>query len=262
MSEAQIPARGGRIKLLVITILVVGLIGVIAYLAGQLNAHRYYLVHEERALVIYRGASIPLVTRPFVPINEDERTAYAPIIVPARWDGSKRLTFNDRSELDRGIYQIIDKRLREEFYGGRGPSMERIDTDMKRVQALSGLSDDDRRALAELQGDYAFLKAREIVDGLPERLRHARRLCDQAEDQGTGKLGDPRDLSLRLAQWMRMLSPEAATAPIPAAAAESPLPPALPFAPPALPSTSVQPRPIPENPPVAPEAPAPLPVTP
>jgi len=194
--------------------------------------------------------------KPFVPINEMERTAYAPIPLPLRWDGPARQSFDDRGELDRGIYAIIDKRLRDEFYSGRGPAMERVDADMRRVQALGGLSDDDRKALVELQGDYAYLQAREIVDGLPERLRQARRLCDQAEDQGTGKLGDPRELSTRLGQWMRLLTPDGALLPVVPAtpAAPAPLEPALP---PLAPLPPTAPTPSPEAAPVAPPVPPP-----
>lgn len=215
MAEGQSGGGFRRVKLYAITALIVAALGCILYLAGQLNAHRYYLVREGRNLLVYRGAAFPFMTRQFIPQTAADRVAYSPIRLPARWDGSQRQSFSDRSALDRGIYAMMEKRLRDEFYTGRLPNMERVNGSMMRIKNLSGLSDEDRRGLSEIQGDYAYLKAREIVDGLPESLNEARRLCDLAERQGTGRLGDPREFSQRLSQWMQLLVHTPVVQPLP-----------------------------------------------
>jgi len=269
MEEGQ--ARGGgRVKLLLVTILVVACIGVIAWLAGQLNVHRYYLIRADRELVVHRGAPIPFVTRAFEPKTEAERIAYAPVRIPARWVGPSRESFSDRPAMDRALFAVMQKRLSDEFYSGRLPNLERVDTDMRRVDHLSGLSDEDRRDLEELRGDYAYLKARELIEGLPTRLQEARRLCDLAEQQGTGKLGDPRQLSRRLAMWMQLVANSTVAQPLPPAQVPRPATPLLPeLAPkPIVPTPAPSPLPAPAPAPIAPTpetsplAPGPTPGTP
>lgn len=205
MAEAEAP-RSGRTKLWFIFILFVILLAVIAYLAGQLNAHRYFLVQESRSLVVHRGAPFPFVTRPFVPRNDSERIAYAPILLSARDTPPGRQAFDDRAGLDHGIFVLLHKRLEEEFYGGRVANMERVQAAMQRISQLTGLSDEDRQNLRALSGDYAYVQARDMVEGLPQLLRRARHLCDQAETEGSGKLGDPRQLAAQIARWSQVFS--------------------------------------------------------
>jgi len=256
MAEAQ-SRGGGRVKLLFIMIVVVACLGVIAYLAGQLNVHRYYLVLAERELVVHRGAPIPFVTKPYAPQTEADRVAYAPIRVPARWNGPRRESYGDRAALDRAIFALMQERLRNEFYSGRLPNLERVDAAMERVAQLAGLTDDDRRQLEELRGDYSYLKAREIIEGLPVRLNEARRLCDEAEQLGTGKLGDPKQLSRRLGQWMQLIANSAVAQPLPPAQTPAVAAPLFPEVAPPTPATVPVPAPVPAAPGPIPAAPAP-----
>lgn len=205
MSESEIKSTGHG-KLWLVFSLVVALLAVIAYLSGQLNAHRYYLVKQNRSLVVHRGAPIPFVTRPFVAHTQAERVAYAPILLTSRDSVPARQAFEDRSELDHGIFVILHQRLQSEFYGGMVPNMERVDAAMQRIKLLTGLTDQDRQDLRALAGDYAYIEAKELVDGLPQQLRRARRLCDQAETEGSGKLGDPKKLAEKIAHWSLVFS--------------------------------------------------------
>lgn len=244
MADAQ-PRRGSRARPLLLVVLVFCLLGVITYLWGQLNMHSFYLVQKERSLIVSRGAAVPYMTRHFVPQNKQERVAYAPIDLPARWEGPAKMKFADRAELDRGIFNIVEEVLRQEFYGGRLPNMARVDAVMERVRHLTGLTDKDRQNFSTLEGDFAYLKTRQVIDGLPAQLQDARRMCDLAERQGSGQLGDPRQLSARLGRWLDLLARSDLTQPLPPAASglgeiTSPPPPVAPDkpGPGALPETS------------------------
>lgn len=205
MSESE-TKRTGHGKLWLVFSLVIALLAVIAYLSGQLNAHRYYLVKQNRSLVVHRGAPIPFVTRPFVAHTQSERIAYAPLLLNSRDTVSSRQSFDSRSELDHGIFVILYKGLQSEFYGGVSVNLDRVDAAMKRIQQLTGLTDQDRQDLRTLAGDYAYIQAKELVDGLPQQFRRARLLCDQAETEGSGKLGDPKKLAEIIAHWSLVFS--------------------------------------------------------
>ena len=217
MSESETKSSGHG-KLWLVFSLVVILLAVIAYLSGQLNAHRYYLVKQKHSLVVHRGAPIPFVTRPFVARTQSERVAYAPILLTSRDTVPARQAFDDRSELDHGIFVILHQRLQNEFYGGMVANMERVEAAMKRIHQLTGLSDQDRQDLRALAGDYAYIEAKEIIDGLPQQVRRARRLCDQAETEGSGKLGDPKKLAEIIAHWSLVFSQAGLSEALPPAA--------------------------------------------
>jgi len=264
MSEA--PTEGGsRFKLFLVLAIVIVALCAIGYLAGQLNARTYYLVRDlkdPRLVQVHRGSPLPFYVKPFVAQNDGERAAYAPLQVPATWGGPQKQSFGDRAELDRGIYAIVEKQLREELYTGKLPSMDAADAIMRRIDNLSGLTDEDRRGLRELKADYAYLRAKKILDGLPALLDEARRMCDEADRQGTGKLGDPKQLAARAAQWQQALqqvNAPAAPTPwyLPPGFAAPTVQPAAPVTPTA-PGAPVAPAPGPAAP--APVAPAPAPV--
>ncbi|MBN2360608.1 MAG: hypothetical protein JXR83_14220 [Deltaproteobacteria bacterium] len=207
MSEAPTEG-GGRFKLFLVLAIVIVALCAIGYLAGQLNARTFYLVRDagdQRLLVVHRGSPLPFYDKPFTPHNDAERAAYAPIRIPANWAGPARQSFGDRAELDRGIYAIVEKELRDELYSGKLPNMDAADAVVRRIDNLSGLTDEDRRGLRELKADYAYLRAKRILDGLPALLDEARRMCDEADRQGTGKLGDPKQLAARATQWQQAL---------------------------------------------------------
>lgn len=277
MSEAPTEG-GGRFKLFLVLAIVIVALCAIGYLAGQLNARTYYLVRDAkdpRVVLVHRGSPLPFYNKPFVPQNDAERAAYAPLSVPATWGGPTSQSFGDRAELDRGIYAIVEKELRDELYTGKLPNMDAADAIMRRIDNLSGLTDEDRRGLRELKADYAYLRAKKILDGLPALLDEARRMCDEADRQGTGKLGDPKQLAARATQWQQALQQVNAPAPqspwylppgfvspagVPVAPA-TPAPPTAPATPAPGPTAPAPVAPVPAPAPVPVPAPAPAPAT-
>jgi len=107
------PSFGARLarafRNLVLLTLILGLGGAAIYAASIVNERTFSLEVRGGQLVVLKGKFMPTGADPWVPADPGLTDAYAPIDL----EGNVALTvvgqkFNDRDELDRAMFQVIN----------------------------------------------------------------------------------------------------------------------------------------------------------
>lgn len=178
-SQAGIGQRmASALKRLLMTVFVLALIGLVAWLASERNARTFSLAEQNGSLVVMKGRMFPWGAEPWSPSDPGLASTYAPIpLEGASVDPSVTQTrYSDRDELDRALFGVLD-RLARPRVGSEDPKEVQRGLDyVRRMKALSGLTQDQRASLDRLESEYALFVAR-------SRLNEAWQLISDALDQ-------------------------------------------------------------------------------
>ncbi|MBX5483435.1 MAG: IF-2 protein [Myxococcaceae bacterium] len=151
---------------LVSTAFVVGLAGLVAYLASERNARTYSVQVDHGELVIHKGKNWPWGSEPWKPGDPALADAYAPVPLkglPVE-AGLQKQTFGDRDELDRALFGILERLARPRIASDDPKEVEEGVYYVQRMQKLSGLTADQRAAVEKLQAEFAWYLARYKLD--------------------------------------------------------------------------------------------------
>jgi hypothetical protein len=162
---------------LFLVLLVVALVGVVGVLLAQLNARTFTVEKRGDSLVVLKGRHLPWGAGPYAPGDARLADAYAP--VPALGQEPPTLVgrrFGDRDELDRALFDLLSERAAVRIHAENPEVAEQGLYYLRRVELLSGLTEEQRRSLKKLQAEAAFSQAR-------SRLDDARRLVAEAMTQ-------------------------------------------------------------------------------
>jgi hypothetical protein len=162
---------------LLITLLILGLGGAVAFLLSQLNARTFTLAQEAGQLVVMKGRMLPTGSVPFRPGDARLADTYAPIPLEGR-DVSSLLEqkFTERDELDRALFPVLEGLARPRVQSDEPAELEKGLYYLRRAELLAGLSEEQRRTLETLKADMAFFLAR-------QKLEEARRDVTEALTQ-------------------------------------------------------------------------------
>jgi hypothetical protein len=159
---------------LLVTLVVLGLGGVVVVLLSQLNARTFRVEQQEEQLVVMKGRLLPWGHVRFAPGDPRLADAYAPLPsegqAPANLVGPR---FEDREELDRALFEVLTQRGSARIQSDEPRLQQEGLTYLRRAELLSGITDEQRRALKALQADAAFFQAR-------SQLEDARKLVAEA----------------------------------------------------------------------------------
>lgn len=174
----QEPSFGARLfrfirNLLVLT-LIVGLGGAAAYALSLVNARTYVLEVRNGYLVVLKGRLMPVGADPWTPSDSSLVDAYAPIELEGNTalavNGQK---FEDRDELDRAIFQVLEMLARPRLASDLPADLEKGLALIRRAEKLNGLTEGQRTSLKKMQQDVAFFLARTRLDDARRQLEEA-----------------------------------------------------------------------------------------
>ncbi|WP_375772296.1 IF-2 protein [Archangium gephyra] len=162
---------------LLVTLLILGLGGAVAFLLSQLNARTFTLAQESGQLVVMKGRMLPTGAAPYRPGDARLADAYAPIPLEGR-DVSSLMEqrFTERDELDRALFPVLEGLARPRVQSDEPAVLEKGLYYLRRAELLSGLTDEQRRTLEAMKADVAFFQAR-------QKLEEARRDVTEALTQ-------------------------------------------------------------------------------
>ena len=162
---------------LLVTLLILGLGGAVAFLLSQLNARTFTLAQEAGQLVVMKGRMLPAGSLPFRPGDPRLADTYAPIPLEGRdVSGLLEQKFTERDELDRALFPVLESLARPRVQSDEPAQLEKGLYYLRRAELLAGLSDEQRRTLETLKADMAFFLAR-------QKLEEARRDVTEALTQ-------------------------------------------------------------------------------
>lgn len=188
---------------LFVTLLVLGLAGVVVFLLSQLNARTYKVEVQDEQLVVMKGRLLPWGHARFAPSDPRLADAYAPL--PAEGQAPANLVgprFDDRDELDRALFEVLTQRGSARIQSDEPRLQQQGLTYLRRAELLSGITDEQRRTLKALQADAAFFQAR-------LQLEDARKLVAEAMVQ-LRLAGESSSRNARAAnQMLTAVGPEA-----------------------------------------------------
>jgi hypothetical protein len=150
---------------LFVTLLILGLGGAVAFLLSQLNARTFTLAQENGQLVVMKGRMLPMGAVPYRPGDARLADAYAPIAVEGRdVSGLVEQKFTERDELDRALFPMLEGLARPKVQSDDPELLEKGLYYLRRAEALSGLTEEQRRTLETMKADVAFYLARQKLE--------------------------------------------------------------------------------------------------
>ncbi|HNX49096.1 MAG TPA: hypothetical protein PKL08_02940, partial [Thermoanaerobaculaceae bacterium] len=154
-ADAGSSRGGGR---LVLWLLVLGLGGMVAWLAADRNARRWAVEQDGGQVVVSRGRHFLFGMQRVSADNPVLGKAYGPIPVPA---GTTVTTaeLDDQVALDRAILDALLPAVRA-ARDGDAASRERAEVVLGRLSELPGLTPSQLAALGSIRGDFAYAGAR------------------------------------------------------------------------------------------------------
>lgn len=244
MSEPA-PSRSAAalLRRFLILVVVLSLAAAVVFLLSERNARTFAVEQHDSELWVMRGRLFPVGLQPFRPSDKVLAQAYAPIAL-ASGDSPGQLLlgpFEDRDALDRALFGAM-----------RGWVDARLDVDdperltqalrlLARLELLSGIADEQRKQLHDLQAKVAFFEGRARLDESLSLLREAvGRL--KAASEARGKFArDAGELAQRVTSLSEQLA-RAAREPLSSARPPSDLPAAPPAAAPTPEAASQKPE--------------------
>lgn len=162
-------------KRLVVTLLVLTLGGAVAFLLSQLNARTLTLAVESGNLVVMKGRMLPWGAAPYHPSDLRLADTYAPIPLEGHDVPQSLLAqrFTERDELDRALFSQLEALAKPRIASDEPQRVERGVYYLRRAERLSGLSDEQRASLKQMQGEVAYYQAR-------QKMEDARKLITEA----------------------------------------------------------------------------------
>lgn len=202
MRRVRRAEAGGFLTGLLVTLVILGLAGVVAYLLSDINARRYrlHVVHNE--LVVEKGRFFPVGFQPFVPNIQALANAYAPLPLP---EGERVVSvemYDDRADLDRALFSLLAGWARKGLDSKNGEDLERATAYIERCELLPGLSEQQRIDLKTLRADLAYKHGRSMIDQMDELLVRALQELELAQRLGTSR---PTDAERWVAELQRRL---------------------------------------------------------
>jgi len=178
MAEEAATRRGGGFQRFVLWLVIIGLLGVVFWLASERNEHRFRTTTQGSALVIERGRFFPTGSSA-VPLTDK---IYGPLPVPAGEKPPADLEFDSQNDLDRWLFDLLSNWARNA--GKRGDDRAAGGL-VDRASALPGLTGAQVAELNSLRADLAWNDAQGDIANASALIEGARRKLE-AVRQGNG----------------------------------------------------------------------------
>lgn len=165
--------RGTGAKGLLAWVVIVGLLALVAWLASERNGRSWALVPEDGRLVVMKGLPLPVGRQAFGSSDPKLAAAYAPLVPPPGKALPPERSFEERSLLDQGIFDLLAGWARDEIASGDPARLERGLGYLARAEQLAGISPAQRDELHALRAESGYHEARRLLDKAAVELREA-----------------------------------------------------------------------------------------
>ena len=224
--------RGSSFRSGVLTLVVIALMGVVAWLLSERNARHWYLVYDGGTLSVKKGIMFPVGRQAFKTDDPALAQAYAPLTPPPSAKLDEERSFDDRAGLDQALYDLLARWAREDVATQRPEMVERALSWLARADRLAGISAAQREDLRALRAESGYFEARQLLEKGAEALRQARERLRLTAGSSSPHAGDAGEALHRidpvvdeLYRAMRVLAPGGAR---PAETAPGTAPPSAP----------------------------------
>ncbi len=152
---------GHAFRRLLVTLLVLVLAGIVCVLLARDNARTFSLKVEGGKLMVQKGRMLPWGSAPYHPSDPSQADVYAPIeLSGASVGGVEADRFEDRDELDRALFRILEQAARPRLLSDDTQVVASGMVLLHRMDRLQGASEEQRRTLRSLELDVAYDQAR------------------------------------------------------------------------------------------------------
>jgi hypothetical protein len=172
-TKAQ-PKSGSLGRSLLALLLILGLLGAVAWLVAERNARQWFLVPEDGQLVVKKGVPFLIGRAGVKPGDDVAAEAYAPVRPPPGGALPAEREFDDRLALEQGIYEVLVRWAQGEISSEDPQRLEGGLLFLARAEKLRGISETQRDELRRLRGESGFFEARTLLERGAEALRLAR----------------------------------------------------------------------------------------
>ena len=193
MSAGRHGERGAGARSLLLTLAVLALLAVVAFLLSERNARQYTLVLEDGALSVKKGLLAPMGYKAFKPDDPALAAAYAPLKPPPGFAWKEEQVFDDRAALDQALFDLLAKWARDDIASEKPDLVERALGWLGRADKLAGISGAQREDLRALRAESGYFEARQLLDKTADSLRQARerlRLTAGSSSRHAGDAGE------------------------------------------------------------------------
>jgi hypothetical protein len=168
-------SRAGKtLKRIVITLLVLGLGGAVAFLLSQLNSRTFSLEIQEGKLVVMKGRMFPVGSEPYRPSDPTLADTYAPLdlegTTPTQVVGQR---FTERDELDRALYSVIEGLAKGRVTSDDPQTLDSGLYYLRRADRLTTLTEDQRLSLKQMKQEVAYYQARGKLEEAQREIAEA-----------------------------------------------------------------------------------------
>jgi hypothetical protein len=159
------------LKRLFIFLLVLVLGGGIVFLLSERNARTYTTEIVDGKLVVLKGRMFPIGAEAYRPADPILRDAYAPISLDGTSPGDlTQRQFIEREELDRALFDLVARLARARITSDEPSVLEQGVYFLRRAEKFSGLTEEQRRSIQDMQLEVAFYLARTKLDEARARI--------------------------------------------------------------------------------------------
>ncbi|HSN91546.1 MAG TPA: hypothetical protein VLS93_09975 [Anaeromyxobacteraceae bacterium] len=226
MDETTSSGIGGGARKLLAWLAILGLAAAVIWLLSERNARQYSLVPEQGLLVVKQGIPFVVGRRAFQTDDPVLAEAYAPLVPPPGEALPAERRFDDRSQLDQALFELLAGWAKADVASGDPSRLERGLGYLSRAEKLAGVSASQREVLASLRAESAWFEAQRLLGRGVESLRQAADKLRTASRAPTAR-GTEAQLLLRSIEP----AVDAAVAALAAARGPAPAPPAGPAPP-------------------------------
>ena len=157
-----------------VVVVVLALGAAVFELLTQLNARTFTVQQEGEQLVIHKGRELPVGSEPYHPSDPLLADTYAPIPLERMPVGAlAERRFTDRDELDRALFDVLEKLARPKVYSEESADLDRGLYFVRRAEKLKGVTEDQRASLKTMQSELSYYLARTKLDDARKMLAEA-----------------------------------------------------------------------------------------
>lgn len=165
--------------------IIIVLVAAIGYLLSDLNHRRFRTLQIGDLWIVEQGRFFPIGFATYHPTTEALAQAYAPIPIPPNEVLLEPSVFEDRAELDRGLFNRLAQWARQRLNASDEATNLLAAQYVRRAELLPGISEDQRVQLRSLRADASYEQGMHLSANLQEQLRRAQAALQLALDLGT-----------------------------------------------------------------------------
>jgi hypothetical protein len=173
-------------------VLILALLAAVLYLLSDRNSRTYFIVQQDKALVIKKGRFLPVGSTEYRTIDPQLSAAYAPIKMPGFATAQPEESFSERADLDQALASRLISWSRTLVGRDTAAAIRSAVSLMERVNLIPVTSVVQKRTLEELYREVAFFQGRESLRAAQGSLQESLSYFQRAKEAKSKKANRAR----------------------------------------------------------------------